>query len=358
MDNLVLISEELPPFDELASQWREFDRLGMHDFFVTWTWMGTWLRILPSSVKPRLVRAMKGDELVGLATLTLTDCKLHGLIPVSQAWLNATGRWDLDQVMIEHNGFACYNVGSNELLQALVKSFSEGHISTDELLLPGVAESIYCKSKLIDAGRPARAYRAPLDRGRGIESLLSSNARQQLRRSFRAVRSIGKLSVDIAQDLSTAQQYFSDLKAMHVRWWERRGHPHAFTNAIFEKFHRTLITNGIGDQNVDLLRVTAGDQVLGYLYNFRRNGKISSYQTGFSNNFEDFRPGYICHALAMNFYANAGMTSYDFLAGSNRLKQSLGIQSYEVGWHQLRRKTVMFQIEAAARTIVATLKKF
>jgi len=360
MKGIIIASEQLPPLDDLETLWREFDRLGAHEFFATWTWIGTWLRALPGSVKPRLLKAMQGDALVGLATLTISRCKLHGLVPISQAWLNATGDSDLDDLTIEHNGFASANLRSDDLLQALIRSFAEGHIPTDELVLPGVASLAAAQTGLIEAGKLVPGFRArldALDADHGIEPLLSSNARQQLRRSLRAVQRIGPVSVEVGRDLSTTLEFFADLKTLHVRWWERRGRRHAFSNPFFEKFHRALIVNGFANRTIDMLRVTAGDQILGYLYNFRRNGKVSSYQSGFPDTFPDLRPGYVCHAVAMRYYASSGMAYYDFLGGSNRLKQSFGVESYELCWHRLRRKTTVFRIEARARKIAASLKR-
>ena len=360
MDELTIVSEQLPPLGEVGAQWREFDRLGTHDFFATWAWVGTWLRALPFSVKPRLLRAMKGDELVGLATLTLTTSKLHGVLPVSQAWLNASGDADLDQLTIEHNGFSSAHIRADELLQALVKSFVEGQIPADELVLPGLADLGPPQLGLIDAGNLVPGFRSPLDAldaDHGIEQLLSSNARRQLRRSLRAAERFGPVSVQVAPDLTTALQFFADLKTLHIRWWERRRRRHAFSTPFFEQFHRALIANAFSDRFVEILRVTAGDRILGYLYNFRRNGKVTSYQSGFSDTFPDLRPGYVCHALAMSHYAKSGMIAYDFLAGDNQLKRSFGVQCYQLGWHRLRRKTITFQIEAGARKIAAGLRK-
>jgi CelD/BcsL family acetyltransferase involved in cellulose biosynthesis len=360
MSNLTITTEPLPSMEVLAELWRGLDRDSAHHFFLTWTWMGTWLRVLPPSIQPILLKAMDEDELVGFATLTLKRAKLRGLLPVRQAWLNATGDPTLDCIMIEHNGFACADARSDEVLQALVKNFTAGAIPADELVLPGIASSVFVEAELIDAGHVSPAFRAPLaglGGKEGIEPLLSSNARQQLRRSLRACERKGHLSVEIARDRKTALKFFEGLKTLHVRSWERRGRRHAFATPFFETFHRALIVNGLGDGNIDLVRMSVGAQVLGFLYNFRRNGTVSNYQGGFDDTDPDLRAGYVCHALAMAHYAAAGMSHYDFLAGANRLKQSFGPERYELCWRQLRKRTLAFQVEDAIREIRTILKK-
>ncbi len=346
--------------DEIAQAWRQLDRTGAHSFFLSWTWMGTWLRALPPAERPALVRAMDGDALAGLATLAFRRARYGGIFPLRQAWLNATGNSTSDCIMIEHNGFASAGAQGATFLPALARAFEAREIAADELVLPGIASADTVETGLIDAGHTSPAFRAPLQGlggGEGIEPLLSRNARQQLRRSMRACERKGTLKIEIAQDAQTALEFFNGLKALHTRSWLRRGRSHAFANPFFETFHRALIAQGLEDGNVDLVRVSAGASVLGYLYNFRRNNTVSSYQSGFDDTDAALRPGYVCHALAMAHYAKAGMTAYDFLAGTNRLKESFGPERYALHWRRLRRKTPVFRAGAAARKSLRLLRR-
>ena len=342
----------LPPLGALENRWRDLDNGGSHSFFLTWTWMGTWLRNIPPSIEPMLLEARWGSEVAGLAVLVLKRGRIRGVLPVRQAWLNATGDPALDGIMIEHNGFASAGAHDDALLSALARWFASGALAADELVLPGIESGVSVGTDVIDVERLSPAYRAPLaglGGEEGIEPLLSRNARQQLRRSLRACERKGPLSMKIAQDAKTALDFFDGLKALHVRSWTRRERRHAFVSPFFETFHRALIASGLGDGSVDLVRVSAGAHVLGYLYNFRRNGMVSSYQSGFDDADPELRPGYVCHALAMAHYAAAGMSYYDFLAGTNRLKQSFGLERYELCWRRLRKKTLAFRAEKLGR---------
>jgi hypothetical protein len=295
---------------------------------------------------------MRDSETVALALLAFRRTYLHRVIPVDQCWLNSTGDPALDCIMIEHNGFACAGAYSHTLLQMLATSFASGSLPSDELFLPGIAAGIPIGTGLIDAGHTTRAFCAPLKRLEGAKSigpLLSRNARQQLRRSIRAFELKGPLSVKIASEVDVALEFFEGLKAFHTRSWMRRGRGHAFVTPFFEKFHRALIVDGFAERNVDLVRVSAGPYILGYLYNFRRNGTVLNYQSGFNDGNAGLRPGYVCHALTMSHYAALGMSHYDFLAGTNRLKQSFASLHYELSWRRLRKKTPMFRVEALAR---------
>jgi CelD/BcsL family acetyltransferase involved in cellulose biosynthesis len=108
---------------------------------------------------------------------------------------------------------------------------------------------------------------------------------------------------------------------------------------------------------VDLLRVSAGDTHIGYLYNFVRNGTVSSYQSGFDDIDTRLRPGYVSHAMAIAHYAAAGMAEYDFLAGGNALKHSYGSETYDLYWTRVRGNKIVVQIEGVMRKIWTTVRK-
>jgi CelD/BcsL family acetyltransferase involved in cellulose biosynthesis len=350
------VLEPLPDIDTLEKLWRGFDRGGAHSFFLTWTWIGTLLRT--TTKPPLLVKVLRGSELAGLALLTQRQGWLHKLLPIRQAWLNATGHADLDGVTIEHNGFALPSGNDTALWPAFVSWFAQERFA-DELIVPGIdpEEAHGGRKGLYVLERRKDGFRTPLGAlgEGGIASLISSNARQQLRRSLRDYGD--GLVLDRAHDSETALSYFAGLKELHAKSWTRRGRRHAFDGPFFETFHRALIAAGMDDDSVDLLRVRAGERAIGYLYNFRRNGVVSSYQSGFDDEAPGLRPGYVCHALAMAHYARMGESTYDFLAGTNRLKQSFGTEKYELCWRHYRQPTLGFRAEHLARKAVRIIRR-
>jgi CelD/BcsL family acetyltransferase involved in cellulose biosynthesis len=329
----------------LERQWRALDRSGAHSFFATWTWASALLQNAPGM---QVLKATRAGALAGLAL-----CQRRR----RQIWFNASGARTLDGVMIEHNSFALPDREDPALWRDLTSWFASGGLAADELLVPGTAAGRDDPADLIvlDDGRDA--YRAPLTGlgGEGVASLLSRNARQQLRRSLRDFG--GELRIAVASDAATALDYFAQMKRLHIRSWTRRGRPNAFDNPAFEPFHRAVIAAGVGEGSVDLMEITGSGRVLGYLYNFKRNGVVHSYQSGFADDDPALRPGYVCHALAIGHYARAGLKVYDFLAGTNRLKQSFGIETYRMCWRRYRRPTLGFRLERWLRQVVASRRK-
>jgi CelD/BcsL family acetyltransferase involved in cellulose biosynthesis len=353
------IIEPLPPLELLGSMWKRLDAAGPHSFFLTWTWVGTWLRCLPSPPRTMLLRVTRAGETVGLSVVTLKRGTRSG-IAINQAWLNSTGDPAYDCITIEHNGFASSDVQPDNLWGALQDWFAGGVPTLDEFILDGVD----AEQTLGEQGPPTiehseYGYRAPLANFTTLEAWMSSlsrNSRQQLRRSMRAYERKGPLSIEFARDTQTALTFFAQMRALHIRSWTRRENRHAFSNPFFETFHRALVRSGVANGTVDLLRVSAGDQAIGYLYNFRHNGTVSSYQSGFDDVDRQFRPGYVCHALAIAHYAAAGMSSYDFLGGTNQLKESFGPQRYELCRYRLHKKTPVFRADILARRVVGALR--
>jgi hypothetical protein len=142
--------------------------------------------------------------------------------------------------------------------------------------------------------------------GGELYPVLSANARQQLRRALRHFESYGPLQLGAAATTAEALGFFAELKALHCASWERRGKTHSFSGEFFEPFHRLLIERSFTGGGTQLLRATAGDRVIGYLYNFRLGDRIYAYQSGFADAGRRERPGIVTPALAIRHAFQSG----------------------------------------------------
>src|SRR5205823_439645 len=111
---------------------------------------------------------------------------------------------------------------------------------------------------------------------------------------------------------------------LHQAYWKSRGEKGAFAQLNFVRFQGLLIGRGFARDEIDLLKVTAGDRVIGYLYNFFYRGRAYAYQSGFDYALggQHAKPGLTCHALAIAHYLARGASAYDFLAGDSQYKRS------------------------------------
>ena len=161
--------------------------------------------------------------------------------------------------------------------------------------------------------------------GRPYVATLGPNTRSQIRRACRLYDERGGLRLDAAQDVDEALAYFAAAGPLHQARWEARGKPGAFASPHYVDFHQRLIRAAWSSGAVDLLRVSAGDEPIGYLYNFVHRGTVYFYLSALRYEADNrLKPGLVTHALAIQHYVDRGLATYDFMAGASRYKASLG----------------------------------
>ncbi|MFC7542489.1 GNAT family N-acetyltransferase [Siccirubricoccus deserti] len=165
---------------------------------------------------------------------------------------------------------------------------------------------------------------------------LSANSRYQIRRSARRYAAFGALRLDRAETLPEALEWLEALATLHGETWRARGRPGPLPmtsrGASTKRWWRALNRG-----ELDLLRVTAGERVVGYLYNFRLRGRVYAYQSGLDHvgAGPHGKPGLTCHAMAVERAIAEGAESYDFLAGPDRYKRSLANAEATLVWAEL-----------------------
>jgi CelD/BcsL family acetyltransferase involved in cellulose biosynthesis len=341
---------------ELAQQWRILDMGNTGSFFTSWTWIGTWLTLLPPDIRPQLLRIERDGQLHAAAIAIRGEVRRLGIIKTRCLHINETGDPHLDCLTIEHNGLLSREPIDPAVWQALLEWFESGAAEADELSISGVTHDLtagFDRPVLMPSDRQTLAYRVDLasirDAGGSVGSILSANSRQQLSRSMRAFSAMGVLKLEAATHIDEALAFFEGLKRLHIRSWTRRGQRHGFVDPFAEQFHRKLIESNFPRSGVQLLRLRAGTRELGYLYNFLRNGIVYAYQSGFDDEDRHLRPGYVAHALAIERSASAGAMMYDFMGGTNRLKQSFATEQYVMHWYKMQRPLLLFRAEQAVR---------
>jgi len=268
----------------------------------------------------------------GLAVAIANTVRQRLRTKVPGLHLNSTGdpRWDC--IAIEHNGFLCDAREEGIILDAFFDWFvRETADMADELRLPGVTlpldTEMLLRRGFLHSTTMQPGFAVNLDfvaQDGDIGAVLSGNSRQQLRRTERDYECQGRIEISSARDAGEALSYFRALKSLHVASWQ-------------------------------LLRVQAGGRDLGYLYNFRKHGRVSAYQSGFDDADCKRRPGVLSHSLAIGWNARNGERVYDFLAGENQMKSSFATDRYVLTWQVIRRPLLKYRLESLARHVVQRL---
>jgi len=293
----------------------------------------------------RLVRIEANNRLVGLAFLGYqrTAWGLHR----ASVSLNETGRSAHDAMAIEYNGLLADRTMEDAVAAAFCTTLRTAPGFRWALVtLSGVPAAWidYCTRsrltwRLLRKRQPAPvATFASLARPDLLQSL-SRNTREQIRRSIRFLGRAHPLVVDRAMKREEALSWFVHFETIHTTAWHAKGKAGAFDNPHFAEFHRHLIDRTFESGGVDLLRLRAGNEVLGYLYNFKWRNVVYAYQSAFTIGSTDsrHRPGLVAHVLAMQLYREEGFVEYRFLAGDARYKRSLSNDADALVWVSVRR---------------------
>ena len=305
---------------------------GPSSFFLAEPWMSTWLDLMADDA--RSVRVTGGDdEPVAEGFFCRSrERRLGGLVRARRLNLNTTGDPERDTIFLEHNGLRGPAGADPRALVAVIDAL-EDDPSWDECLLHALTDPL---ADAVCARWPrhriiweAPSYALDLDgvrrTGGDYLATLSKNTRQQLRRSLRLYEERGELRLEAARDAEQALEFLGDLEQLHEKAWRDRGlESGAFGSPWFRRFHEAMIRDHHAGGGIELLRVTAGDGVIGLLYNFVHDGHVHAYQSGFTTEEDNrLKPGLVCHYLAILRHLESGARLYDLLAGDQRYKASL-----------------------------------
>jgi CelD/BcsL family acetyltransferase involved in cellulose biosynthesis len=184
--------------------------------------------------------------------------------------------------------------------------------------------------------------------------LLGNSTRKNMRRSRRAYeRRGGPLRLRIATDVAEAQQFFNRLMALHQALWTSRGWPGNFADPAVVAFHRDLIDRRTASGEIQIARITAGDDEVGYLYSLVYRGHVIGYDMGLCYESDNiFQPGRMCDWMAIEHYAGQGLDLYDNLSGETQFKRSLATKRGEMVWLLVRRDRPFDLLEERVRHAV------
>ncbi len=324
--------EPIPPIPDLVARWQKVYEDSDASFFLSPVWITSWLRITQSS--PFLFSVSDGHQDVALAIVCYKTGTIREL-GRGDLYLNSSGQRSEDRIFIEYNHILTRkSVASSQALflsELLACSKQVSEIKhAQRVIIPGCrysandlgTDEVRVKSEITD-----RVHFVMLSKVREKESyleLLSANTRYQIRRAVRLQTGDGKINISEASSDEEISNWLLDLRRLHVEKWRIKGLPSSFEDDRFFSFVMDVCLTGIPAGTVQLLRFSVQEDRIGYLINFVSGKDILNYQAAFVD-YDDnrFKPGLICHCLAVEHYADAGFDVYNFLSGNAQYKRSL-----------------------------------
>ena len=199
-------------------------------------------------------------------------------------FLHESGEPALDSVFTEHNGAVGTEPGVLAAVLAGVRG-EAGRAKAGRVVLSGVDDAGLAAVRAaggIVVGLQTRA--APFARlapGVAHAEGLSRNTRGQLRRSDRSYAAAGPVVAERAGSVAEALAWLELMLPWHEAIWAARGVRSGFLAAPVQRFTRALIARGVPGGEVEVVRVSAGARVVGYLLNLRDQTRVMAYQSGF-----------------------------------------------------------------------------
>jgi CelD/BcsL family acetyltransferase involved in cellulose biosynthesis len=328
--------------------WAELAALSPQaSFFVGPSWVETWLEVFGAQLRPRiLVVRGGGGEVTGIC-LVVFRTERRGPFPVRRVYLNTAGEDEADDTCLEYNGLLC-RPGHEAAVVTALGAWLAGE-TWDELVCNAMTTAIapqplegciVTQSEGTSHHVDLTAFAPTLD---GFLGAISRNSREQIRRSLRLYREkSGEIAVRAATTVAEAHALLAELAALHQASWQARGQPGVFSSPRFVAFHRALIARTLPAGGCQLLRIAAGSDTIGVLYDFVHAGKVYFYQSGLQPTGQDNRlkPGLVAHASAIAHAAAAGLREYDFLVGDSQYKKSLSTGSRRLTWQIFQRRGI------------------
>jgi hypothetical protein len=343
-------------WSEIAPRWSELTRNS--SFFVGREWVESWLQVFGPALRPQILAFSAGSEVVGACVL-VSRSEIRSGLRLIRMYLNTGGEDQFDRSSVEFNTIPCRPGYERPVARAL-----GAYLRTqawDEIIANGFSGDASLEALRTEAFAGLASAQtvhpspyvdlAALRRGGQVyEAALSRNRRWRIRKFFECYEALGPIGLEIAHDEETGLTFFEELVDLHQRSWRARGQPGAFRSSHKLDFHRTLIRRGHAGGSIQLLRVAAGDHVIGLLYNFVRTGKVYFYQSGF-NYGPGLHPGYVTFVMAIRYCLQQGFDEFDFLAGRQQYKESLATNSRDLTWIVFRRSNLKMSTLAFLRRL-------
>ena len=341
--------EPLPSLEELGARWQELEQRSRCSFFVSWRWIGPWLSLISPLRYARLLSVRQGERLVALGVFTQRR-RFLGLGPLHLR-LHEVGDKVLDSLTIEYNGLVCENGHEREALAAVLDHLTHNDKRWLTLYLPGMeADNVpFERIRSLGMGMRSRKHAAHYidlaelrDSGSDyLPTVLSSKARAAVRRTARKLQTgFGELSVAVAATIEEKLEFFQAMAQLHESHWsEEEQERGAFGNPRILRFHERLISQSGTSDGAQLIRVNAGNQTIGYVYNLVWRDTSYFYQAGIDyRRFGDFgSPGLLLLTRAVEHALANGMARFELMAGDSAYKRTLGMAENKMVWLSLDR---------------------
>lgn len=352
-------------FPLLEQSWCQLYQSERDGFFLSFPWVKTWLQSLPDQVSAKLLTVESEGEILLACLIGCSQNKSRNLFSLTEGHVNETGILEIDDVVIERNGFLSALSNKTQVLSVpeLLKKLGLNKVRINNIHqdhLKHILQHIDLGScKKFVSNRPS--YYVSLDQVRasydGYLSLLSANKRRQIKRSKSLYTQKGELLIQEASSVTEALLLFDKMVELHQKEWQTRGKDGSFSNDFILTLHKKLITDYYHAGQICLFNFYNDEGSIGIIYGFISGDDFLYYQSGFNYSDDNRRkPGLTCHSMLVQFLAGKGLKCYDFLAGDAPYKKSLSTGSYGMSHIEFFDSSIKSRLYLFARSVRRSIR--
>jgi len=279
------LEAKLKPISDLKAleaSWLDLESRADRAFFLSWTWIGSWLETFTND--SLLVEVVDpNNRVIGLGVFCEAREVRKKIVRAKQLRLHETGDPNRDVITIEYNTLLAEK-GMEEAVWFAAMAALQGKEAPhwDELIVGGATDAneallsrfglkVHRRAETTSAYVDLAALRAEgVDDADGYIATLGKSTRSQIRRSMKLYRQRGDLALDVAGSLDEAKAFLAELGPHHEAKWNAVGQLGATQKEDYMRFHARMMEraySGEMDNGVEFLRARAGDHAFGWLYN-------------------------------------------------------------------------------------------
>jgi CelD/BcsL family acetyltransferase involved in cellulose biosynthesis len=344
----------------VESDWAELCKLSPYSsYFLGVDWVGSWIESYCKRLDIEILRFSNGARVVG-ACLLVWRKQRRGPVRIRRVYLNASGEDEWEEARTEFNDVLCL-AGWEESVAASLRRHLDG-CGWDEFVMSACRESAAIRAvrqalgDLEQQQDGAANHYVDLEEvrrsGEPFEMSMSPRSRENLRRKTRVYERMGEIRLHRAESAEEANAMLDELIRLHQERWHKKDRLGAFASPRFRQFQHAVLARSFHRGQVDVLRVTAGKELVGLLHNYVVDGKVYFYQSGFNIADKKLSPGTVTLFAAIRHYLAAGLDEFYFMSGDSAYKKSFSPRFCQLDWWTIRRatwRTVLVDVLRVAR---------
>lgn len=330
----VQLIDPFTQFNVVEDNWNFMLKKCPHPYYFSWGWIEIWIKSLPTNCGLKLVVYYKNQSPVAAFFIGSNIKPLHkycNLISIRELSLHQTLIDDIDiATYVEYNRMLIdpdAAISLELILDLLPIEWDKFHMI--RYSMDGANIRSYNLSRKYNMSQiQLHSFYVNLESIRELNNdylvLVGRNRRKQIRRAIREYEKIGDIQMQIAENVDEALKIFRELIKLHQKRWTKRGYKGNFSTEYSIKFNEALIRKRFNHGEIQLIKISAGEQTIGCTYNFIFNGKAYAISGGFNYLPERYYiPGFVCDYYGIMHNSELGLNYYDFMESDDEYKKSL-----------------------------------